>query len=238
MTDKRKTIIALHGAGMNASVFGGIAPLLGDDHNFHAITLPGHDVGRGELLYSIQAMSDWVKERIDTSEGQVVLLGHSMGALIALQAANAPGVESIILLGASAAMPVNADLLKGAKDNPGETIRLMLKWSVYPDGTEASTVKQVLEAMMRGVNPKALSADLEACNAFADGAAIAAKLHKPALVISATHDKMARAMEGEGLSRLLPEGTYRVIAGAGHMMMVEQALETANEIRAFLQHPA
>ena len=97
-----------------------------------------------------------------------------------------------------------------------------------------AVVKPVLEAMMRSVNPKALAADLEACNAFADGATLAAKLHKPALVISATHDKMARAMEGEGLSRLLPEGTYRVIPGAGHMMMVEQAVETANEIRSFL----
>ena len=144
MTSKRKTIIALHGAGMNASVFGGIAPLLGDDHAFHAITFPGHDAGRGELLYSIQAMGEWVKERIDTSEGQVVLLGHSMGALVALQAANAPGVESVILMGASAAMPVNADLLKGAKENVGETIRLMLKWSVYPDGPTAAVVKPVL----------------------------------------------------------------------------------------------
>ena len=234
MTVKRKTIIALHGAGMNASVYGGLAPLLGDDHIFHAITLPGHDAGRGELLYSIQAMSDWVKERIDTSEGRAVLMGHSMGALVALQAANAPGVESVILMGAAAAMPVNADLLKGAKDNPGETIRLMLKWSVYAEGAQAGTVKAVLEAMMRGVNPKALAADLEACNAFAEGPALAAKLHKPALVISATHDKMARPMEGEGLSRLLPQATYKVIGGAGHMMMVEQAVETAAEIKAFL----
>ncbi len=241
MTNKRKTIIAIHGAGMNASVFGGLAPLLGDDHVFHAITLPGHDVEgtsvRGDLLYSIQTMADWVKERIDTSEGQVVLLGHSMGALVALQAANAPGVESVILMGCAASMPVNADLLKGAKDNPGETIRMMLKWSVYPEGAQAGTVKAVLETMMRSVNPKALSADLEACNAFAEGSNLAAKLHKPVLVLSATHDKMTRAMEGEGLSRLLPEATYKVIGGAGHMMMVEQAFETATEIKAFLGNP-
>jgi len=234
MTDKRKTIIAIHGSGMNAAVFGGIAPLLAD-HAFHAITLPGHD-DRGEPLHSIEAMADWVKERIDTSEGRVILLGHSMGALVALQAANAPGVEGVVLMGCAATMPVNGDLLKTAQENPAEAIRLILKWSLYSAGAQVETIRPVLEKLMAEVNPAAVGNDLAACNGFAGGNALAAHLHKPALILSATHDKMTKAAEGEGLARLMPMAKYRVIGDAGHMMMVEQAVETANEIKDFLQN--
>ncbi|MDE1152911.1 MAG: alpha/beta hydrolase [Micavibrio sp.] len=233
MTDKRKTIIALHGAGMTAAVFGGIAPLLAD-HAFHAMTLPGHDDSAAPLQ-SIEAMADWVKTRIDTSEGRVILLGHSMGALVALQAANAPGVEAVVLMGCAATMPVNGDLLKTAHENPPEAIRLILKWSVYGAGAQAETIKPVLEKLMNSVNPAAVGSDLAACNGFAGGNALASHLHKPALILSATHDKMTKAVEGEGLSRLMPMAKYRVLGDAGHMMMVEQAAETAREIKEFLQ---
>ena len=228
-----KKIIALHGAGMNAAAFGSLAPHLADYH-FQALTLPGHDA-RGELLHSIQDMAEWLKSRIHTDEGQVILLGHSMGALIALQAANAPGVAGVVLMGASAAMPVNPELLKTAAEKPLEAIKLMAKWSTFSDHPQVATIRPVVEAMMQEVPAGALAADLAACNSFTDGNRLAASLHKPALVISATHDKMARAMEGEGLSRALKDGQYRVIANAGHMMMIEQPLDTANEIKGFLE---
>jgi len=227
-----KKILAIHGAGMNAAAFGSLAPLLTEYH-FQAVTLPGHD-DRGTLLRSIQQMADWVKERIHTAEGQVVLLGHSMGALVALQAANAPGVAGVVLMGTAAAMPVNAELLKTAHEKPQEAITLMVKWSVYKDHPQGDTVRPVVESLMKSVPPSALAADLEACNSFAEGARLASALHKPALVLAATHDKMTRSMEGEGLARLLPQAKYRVIAGSGHMMMIEQPVDTANEIKAFL----
>lgn len=227
-----KKILAIHGAGMNAAAFGSLAPLLAD-YAFQAVTLPGHDE-RGAPLRSIQQMADWVKERIHTADGQVVLLGHSMGALIALQAANAPGVAGLVLIGAAAAMPVNPDLLKTAHEKPGDAIGLMVKWSVYKDHPQGETVRPVVESLMKSVPAGALAADLEACNSFAEGARLASGLHKPALVLAATHDKMTRSMEGEGLARLMPSAQYHVIAGAGHMMMIEQPMDTANEIKAFL----
>ena len=63
MTDqKRQTIIALHGAGMQAGIWGGIVPHLLDYH-VTALSLPGHDPKKADTpLQSIADMAAWLRD--------------------------------------------------------------------------------------------------------------------------------------------------------------------------------
>ena len=82
MGNNRKTIVALHGAGMTGAVFGGMAPHL-LEHSFRALTFPGHDAkADSALLQDIAGMAAWVKSRLENGPDDVVLLGHSMGCLL------------------------------------------------------------------------------------------------------------------------------------------------------------
>ena len=201
-------IVAIHGAGMTAGIWGGLVPHL-LDHSFRALTLPGHDAkSGGSLLPDIAAMAVWVREKLE-NDGQkdVFLLGHSMGALVALAAADAPSVAGIGLMGAALAMPVNPDLLKTARDDPNEAIGLIIKWGVYAGHPQAGAVRTVLGSVMHGADPSAVANDLAACNGFTDG------------------EKMAKAVAGS---------EFRLLKDCGHMMMVERPIDTAREIKDFI----
>lgn len=227
--------MAIHGAGMTGGAFGGLVPHL-LEHSFRATTLPGHDPrAGGSLLPDIAGMAGFVSERLSgMAEGSVVLAGHSMGALVALAASGHPSVAALVLMGCAAKMPVNADLLKTAQDTPAEAIGLLIKWGVWQGHQQVGAVRTVLGSVMNGADPKAVYNDLKACDDFKDGEAMAAACALPVLVISAEHDKLTRASDGEVFSKMFRRGTYTLLKDSGHMMMVEKPIETAQLIKSFL----
>ena len=82
---RKKMIVAVHGAGMGAWAWNALADAI--DFPFQSLTLPGHGLG-GALLPGIPAMADWVKEQLTGQEkDSLVLMGHSMGGLVAMEAA-------------------------------------------------------------------------------------------------------------------------------------------------------
>jgi pimeloyl-ACP methyl ester carboxylesterase len=238
MTDpqKRQTIIALHGAGMQAGIWGGMMPHLLDYH-VSPVSLPGHDPKKDDQpLATIQDMAQWVRDHIAGLPQNLpyVLMGHSMGALVALEAAKDAAVQSVILMGAAAAMPVNADLLALAADKPEEAGAMIRKWGIYKGHPQAEAVATVVKAIMVSTRQEALAIDLKACNDYTAGAATATALQKPALVISGEADKMTRALDGQYLADVLPQGQHVLLPDCGHMMMMEHPIESALEIKRFL----
>ena len=232
MTEAKKHLVALHGAGMHGGVWGAIAPQLSGSCYFRALSLPGHDpLLRGELLATIGDMAAWVKGKLDdASPARVILMGHSMGAAVALEAAGHPLVDAVILMGAAPLMPVNKALLQQAEQDPAGAAGMILKWGVaQADESTTDFLKSVMEKPL----PAALSADLKACQDWVSGEADAASLKKPALVIAGEKDKLTPAKEGQRLAGLIAGASFALLP-CGHMMMVERPAETVNEIRRFL----
>jgi pimeloyl-ACP methyl ester carboxylesterase len=233
----RRTIVAIHGAGMTAAAWGGLAPHL-LTHAFRPISLPGHDPRAGtEPLVSIAAMASWLREKLaGAPPASNVLVGHSMGALVALAAAADPSVCAVVLMGAAAKMPVNPELLKMAREQPNEAIGTIIKWGVDPAHTQVGAVRTVLGSLMHGVDPRCIALDLAACDAFAGGEQLARELGVPALVLSGQYDKLTKPAEGEKLAGLMKQAHYHLLTDCGHMMMIEQPIETAHEIKDFLSN--
>lgn len=215
-------IVALHGAGMSAGVWEGFLP------DGTALSLPGHGAGGG-LLPAIEGMADWAAAQLGREP--VVLMGHSMGALVALETALRKPVAGLILLGAAAKMPVHPDLLKQAKDAPEAAADLILKWGVNANHPDAASIKAALKTKM---HPDALFNDLSACNDYSQGEAAARKISIPVLVMTGADDKLTKAADGAALARLFPQGRFLSLPACGHMLMAEKPEETATEIRAFV----
>lgn len=234
MGNQRKTIVALHGAGMTGAVFGGMAPHL-LEHSFRALTFPGHDVKSGTgLLPDIAGMAAWVKSRLENGPDDVVLLGHSMGALVALAACDAPQVKGIVLLGAAAKMPVNADLLKTAVDAPNDAIGMIVKWGIFAGHPQVGAVRTVLSSIMHAANPDAVGVDLAACNNFKDGETLAKTVKIPALVISGDQDKMVKTADAQAFAQSIAGAEFGVLKDCGHTPMVEKPIDTAQVLRDFI----
>lgn len=204
---------------------GGVWATLAAQLDLAALSFPGHGATDGPPLASIESMAQWVSRQLDArAEKSVVLMGHSMGALVALAAAHHHAVTGLILIGAAARMPVHADLLKQAEETPAAAAELILKWGV----AKANVV--AVELLRPHMQPATLFNDLSACNNY-EGADMPAK---PALVLAGEDDKLTRADDSAALAQKLG-ATLRRIAAAGHMLMVEKPAEIASEIKAFMK---
>jgi pimeloyl-ACP methyl ester carboxylesterase len=228
-----RNIIAIHGAGMSGEAFGALASSCAaalPDTGFHAVTLPGHYAGdaAAALLPTAADMAQWLMTWMDARPlGDVILLGHSMGAAVALLAARHARVAGVVALGGAGRMPVNPELLAVARDNPEAAQDLMAKWSCDPTHPHADEIRRLTVDIMRHVPAAAVGADLAACNALPE----LPVSPRPVLVISGALDRMVPPDRGGSLAGA-QNGAHLVLP-AGHMMILEKPVEIAAAVADF-----
>lgn len=223
-------LLAIHGAGMHGGVFGSLAPLL-TAQSFEAVTLPGHRPGDAAdlLLPSVSAMAQWLLGRIETHpQESLILIGHSLGAAVALAAARHPRVAGVVALGAAPTLPVNQQLLDLAGQDSAAAQSLVVKWSCDPAHPQTETIRAQTAAIMAQVPGAALAVDLAACASLQE----LPPVQKPVLVISGSTDKMTPPERGAALAAL--QGGGQVVIQGGHMLLLEHPLETAAAIGDFI----
>lgn len=241
----RPTILFVHGAGMDHSVW----PLQARHFAYRganalAVDLPGHGRSAGAPLTSIPAMADWLADLIGALAVDAVdLVGHSMGALIGLDlAARHPArVARLALLGAAPKMPVHPALLEAAARPQPLAPELICDWGFGPAGHFGGhkapgswMLGHALRLLGQSAGPR-LHADLAACNDYRDGPEAAAKVRCPTLVIAGAADRMTPARNGTKLAETIRGAQLVTIPACGHMMMVEQPDATLDALVAFLK---
>jgi pimeloyl-ACP methyl ester carboxylesterase len=223
--------VLLHGAGLDHTVWALQSRWLAfHGCNVLAVDLPGHGASAGLPLPTIEAMADWVVTLLNAlPAANAVLIGHSMGSLIALQtAAAAPDrVARLVLIGTAAAMPVHPELLAAADGNEPAAIDMVNLWghgfraglgvSPAPGIWMVGVGRRILERAAPGV----LFADLRACNAYTEGMAAAARVVAPTLVFCGEMDQMTPLKNGRALAAAIDRSTLGVAEGAGHMLLAE-----------------
>ncbi|MCW5730677.1 MAG: alpha/beta fold hydrolase [Alphaproteobacteria bacterium] len=210
-----------------------------------ALDLPGHGRSQGAPLASIGELAAWLWRALDAlGAGQVSLVGHSMGGLIALEAAAlAPErVEKLALLGCALPMSVNADLLALSARNDHRAIELMNDWAhgrrSHMGGCRIPGIWLVgLDTRVsERAGPGVLHADFAACNGYSSeaGEAAAARIGAPALLIAGERDLMTPPRLARRLAEKLADCRMVTIAECGHMMMGERPDETLDALKGFL----
>jgi pimeloyl-ACP methyl ester carboxylesterase len=235
------TVVLLHGAGFDHTTWA-LHSRWFAHHGFGVLApdLPGHGRSSGAPLASIADMADWTAALLDASRAaKARLIGHSMGSLIALEtAARHPAkVSGLSLIGTAATMTVGPDLLKAAEANDHSAVDMVSIWglgfqaelggSLAPGLWMHSGAQRVLEQCRPGV----LFNDLAACNAYQNALTAAAQVTVPANFILGERDMMTPLKAGKALAAATPNSRTVVLAGAGHMMMVERP----DELLAALQ---
>lgn len=234
-------IVFLHGAGMDHTVWA-LQTRYFAHHGFSvlALDLPGHGKSSGKPRSSIAAWADWLAAYLaDAKLSHVHLVGHSMGALIALEtAARHPTlIKAIALLGVAPKMPVHPDLLALADRNDPKAFDLITDWGHGRTGHFGG--HRVPGLWHRGGSTRllaqshagALGLDLAACNAYGEGEASAKAVRCKALLVLGTEDRMTPARAGQKLASLISGAEVVLIPGAGHMMMLEAPDETLKALK-------
>lgn len=239
-----RTTVLIHGAGL-APVFwtGQLAALANADTAVVAPALPGHGrpgsslASEGPAPATIEAYADWLVGFLDASGiERAALVGHSMGALIALETARTrpERVTSVAALGAAARMPVHPRLLADAHERPEGAIEAILAWGFAPrhhGRPPGIAMHELVRRIMAGGGEGVLASDLAACDRYERLAAEAERIDRPALVVTARRDRMTPAKAGADLARRLPCAELVEFDRLGHMAPLEAPALVARVLR-------
>ena len=225
-------VVFVHGAGFDHSMWALYSRWF-SHHGYSVLApdLPGHGRSQGQPISTIAGMADWTISLIEAAGAtEARLIGHSMGALVALEtAARHPGkIKGLGLIGVGAAMPVSADLLAAANANEHAAIDMVSIWgfgfAAGLGGSQAPGLwmmgggQRVLEQTPPGV----LFNDLSACNDYKTALEAATQIKVPTTLILGERDMMTPMKSGKQLAAVIANSKEIILPGAGHMLTAER----------------
>jgi pimeloyl-ACP methyl ester carboxylesterase len=183
-----------------------------------ALYLPLQDPGvpAGQLL---AAYADRVAVAIEDPASVVV--GHSLGGAVALLLAlSHPGrVGGVVLVGSAPHLPVNSALLDGLQSEPGRMLVRLADWSLARAADPR--LRDRGRALMTAADPELAWRQFSACAAF-DVRDQLVHLAVPVAAIVGAEDRMTPPALVQEISLAVPGAAIRVVANAGHLVMLEQ----------------
>lgn len=238
-------VVFVHGALNDHTVWTLLARWFANHgHAVLAPDLPGHMRSAGPALASVEAIAEWTLALLDAAGvRQAALVGHSMGSLVALEAAaRAPERASrLAMLGSCFPMAVPKALLELSQTDPLAAIDRVVMFSHSTLGPKPSypgpgvwlrgAARQLARQVLRHQGDAGLfHNDFAACHAYAGGLAAAAKVACPAHLILAREDQMTPPRAATAIEQALKARLHFV--PGGHNLMQESpeaALATLRE---------
>lgn len=241
-------IVFVHGALHDHSVWTLLARWLAH-HGFGvlAVDLPGHRRSVGPALTHIEALADWLLALLDAAGVQrAALAGHSLGSLVALEAASRDPDRAthLLMLGTAYPMVVTPALLDTSKTDPLQAIDLVTGYShstlaakpsfpgpgAWLQGGHRALMRLVLAAQG---DPLLYHTDFTACNNYRGGEAAAARVRCPADLILGRADQMTQPRAAQALAASLKAQVH--VVEAGHALMAEAPDAVLNAVRQALK---
>ena len=205
-----------------------------------AVDLPGHGRSAGPVLASVEALADWVLALLAAAGASpthpAALVGHSMGSLIALEAAaRSPAqVGALVMVGTTYPMKVSAALLATAASSPHQAIEMVNAFSIstlaakpsFPGpgtwlhGSNRAVMRRVLAGQhATGCTVNLFHHDFSVCDAYGNGLAAAAQVRCPVTLVLGTADQMTPPRSTRDIATALKAKV--VLLPSGHHLLAE-----------------
>ena len=233
------TVVLIHGAGQDHTIWAYQTRLLANAGiPAQAVDLPGHGRSEGVAPATIADAASWLRSFLDAAGiGRSLLVGHSMGSFIGIEAAATdPGrVLGLVLTGTSDRMPVHEMLLEAAGRGDDLAAELITGWThsagdrfggnpapgLWSRGLTSRLTERALGPTLR--------AGLDAVRNH-DPTVSAAAVRCPVTVVVGAGDRMARADGALRLASIFPEARVVEIS-SGHGVMTDHPREVAAVIK-------
>jgi pimeloyl-ACP methyl ester carboxylesterase len=164
---------------------------------------------------------------------KAVIGGHSMGGAIAQEMALSypQQVLGLVLVGTGARLRVLPTILEGTLADFEKTVELICGYAYSPRAPR-ELVRQGQNQMLQ-VSPQTVHGDFAASNAF-DVMGRLGEIHCPTLIICGADDALTPPKYSSFLAERIGGARLEIIAGAGHMVMIENPDRVAEAISAAL----
>jgi pimeloyl-ACP methyl ester carboxylesterase len=215
--DGRASVLLIHGAGAGSAIWSMTLARVARAAHVVAVDLPGHGPSeRGETPLDLPRYRDAVGLLgAALCLGSSVLVGHSMGALVALDAALAwpDKVRALVLVAAAPRLPVDPQLLALLEQDP-EAARVWLADHVLSPRAKPA-VRRGFLAAGPAAPPDVTRADFQLVRAT-DLTARLSGLRCPVVWLDGADDRIVPSE-----SRLGRPGEAIVVPDAGHLLPIE-----------------
>lgn len=235
----RPAVVFIHGAQHDHSVWA-LQTRYFAHHGFGvlAVDLPGHGRSDGPARRDIGALADWLAGLLDAAgASKAILVGHSMGSLVALDASarHPERVAGLALVATAAPMTVSDALLDAAREHEPQAIAMVNQWSHSTIAAKPSSPAPGF--WLQGMNQRLMErigalgeaqlfhTDFSACNAYTDALDRAASVRCPVCVLSGKRDVMTPPRASRALVDALRKAGAPVQTmelDGGHALMTEQ----------------
>ena len=231
----RPPVILIHGAGGHHLQWPPeIRRLTGQ--RIIAPDLPGHGKSDGVGRQSVADYAQCVLDLLDALYlHKAVIIGHSMGAAVALTLAldHPRRVLGLGLMGGGARLRVSPDLIQNtaSPSTLPHALDAIAEMAFSPK--VEPRLKQLAMQRMPATRSTVLHGDFLACDHF-DVMDRLSKIRVPTLVMCGADDRIAPLRYSEYLSVSIKRAQLVVIPEAGHMVMIEKPKESAAALLEFI----
>ena len=144
----------------------------------------------------------------------------------------------LALLGVAARMSVHAELLSAAERDDHVALDLLASWSharpAHAGGHPTPGLWMMGRTAPRAQPAWSVARRLTACLTYGGAAGDAAAVRCPTLLLMGEDDRMTRPVAAVPISEAVPDCRIVILAGTGHMSMVEQPDAVIDELASFL----
>ncbi len=228
--DDNLHLVCIHGAGGDSRLF---IPLMNEIKNItvHAVDLPAHGkskINECSLNIYVQTMVQFIQ----SLQGTVFVLGHSMGGGIIFELAKfAAPVKGAVFLSTAGTLPVNPVVFELLEKDFDRLCRLAVDLSY---GSIDETMQSTAIEYMKQAGSNILKNDFTICNNY-NYEEDAKNFPIAACFITSRKDKMVPLDLTYTTFKKMPNAMLQVLPYKGHMLHIEKPAQVARCIEQFVE---
>lgn len=249
----RPCVVFIHGAMHDQSVLA-LESRYFAHHGYGvlSVSLPGHGRSDGPALPTAEALADWVVAVLHAVGAErCALVGHSMGSLIALEAAARLGERAtrLAMVGTAFPMKVSDMLLDTSLKDPLRAIDICNTLShstlaphpsnpgpgSWPFGANRVLMRRLQGGYQAAGHGNLFHHDFTVCDRYGGAMDAAARIRCPVLFILGDKDSMTPPKGAQAMAQALRAEVVRL--PVGHALMSEAPNGVIEALRRFLLPP-
>ncbi len=215
--------VLIHGLGGSGRWWDRVVPALSRDHTVHVIDLVGFGASAGQR-FTLERAAHQIAAFMDAlGIADALVVGHSMGGLIAAElAADRPDLVGQLVLVDAAGLPFRARFVTHVMNVVRSTLESSPTFlaMAFVDSLRAGPF--TLIAATRSILASDLSEKL-------------GRIAAPTLVLWGANDPLIPADTGRELTNALRDGRFEIVEGAGHSPMWERPERFTALVRQFVR---
>ncbi len=200
--------------------------------NVLALDLPGHCRSGGAPASTVEQAADWVLALLDAAGvARAALVGHSLGSLVALEAAaRAPSrISQLVLVGCAYPMQVSPALIEASLNDPVKALEMVNVFSrstlapppsALGPGTWIFGASTALGKHVLASNPSInlFHTGFVACDSYRNGEAAIEQVTCPTLFVLGEVDQMTPPKAAKSLIGKAKNARVLMLPGGHHQM--------------------